>query len=602
MNDNIESEKYVLIPNKAVQNINSGTEDINYSFVQLYGKRAITYLKHLIELQNIHEDIHMSINMILWKMKIKDNVQKERQYFKEFLIAIHNDSLFSISDNINLQNISSNDFIIGKLNIYDYEKNKDNNSQKIKYFLLLESEYNKIVNEYYGDLDRYNLLNLFCNIKSRIKKNASDVFCSERLPEVCYPSYDVIKSDIFIESDKTLKQYIDELVKLDLIRFDCAGDMILKAEGKEPIRRKANFTYALYKDGWEEELKQAISMFRSQKRKDGWSFLTKQEEISSNDKRSITQKINTLEKVSKNRTLSQYEKKELKQLKKKQENWKIKNNSETSVQEIKAKPDRAREDQEIYELMDDLGLIAENEDDNPLSDFGPTIYVCDYCKEEYEIKIYQEYNLCDHCIELGKHKEIDPDSWYKNDKSIENDFINNDSSNDYDTETLFNFLPFDALDLYADEIAEIAKHRMTIKEFFEEVYDFAEYSDFLDFRNKKRQESEEDSEYEYPFKDISNPKNNNINKEIDLSTVNKECIVCGDKFVVNDYSGNWCPKCWKKKSNKTKEKEVIYASIDDLIEEDEPDQDESNLPESLKVTKQLVADGIEENPYEGIVI
>lgn len=546
MNDNMESEKYVLIPNKAVQNINSGTEDINYSFAQLYGKRAITYLKHLIELQNIHEDIHVSINMILWKMNIKDNIQKERQYFKEFLIAIHNDSLFSISDNINLQNISSNDFIIGKLNIYDYEKNKDNNSHKIKYFLLLESEYNKIVNEYSGDLDIYNLLNLFCNIKSRIKKNASDVFCSERLPEVCYPSYEVIKSDIFIESDKTLKQYIDELVKLDLIRFDCAGDMILKAEGKEPIRRKANFTYALYKDGWEEELKQAISMFRSQKRKDGWSFLTKQEEISSNDKRSITQKINTLEKVSKNRTLSQYEKKELKQLKKKQENWKIKSNSEVGIGKIKAKADRAREDQEIYELVNELGLNTE--------------------------------------------KEID--HW---EESIDdNDLVQSKSTfnDDYDVETLELFLDrFLTVDYsYLDYIDDIINHHMTVKEFFDDVYEYAQYSEYLEFKNKNK-----------PQKSIIN-NNVNKNKEIDLSTVKKECVRCGDKFVVNNYSGGWCPNCWENRASKTKGKEVIYASIDDLIEDDESDQDENNLPESLRVTKQLVANGIEENPYERIVI
>lgn len=72
-------------------------------------------------------------------------------------------------------------------------------------------------------------------------------------------------------------------------------------------------------------------------------------------------------------------------------------------------------------------LVAENEYDDPFSDiFEPTVYICDYCKEEYELKIYREYNLCERCIGLGRHKEIDIDSWRENDESNKNDYWGNE--------------------------------------------------------------------------------------------------------------------------------------------------------------------------------
>jgi len=160
--------------------------------------------------------------------------------------------------------------------------------------MLLDSEYNKIINEYSGNLDKYNLLNLFCNIKSRIFTNSADTLVSERKPEVSYPSYKVIMEDIFIESAKTLRKYIDELVKMNLIMFSYAGDMMMKNNNDKPIRRKANFTYVIFKPGCETELENAISLFKNHKRAEGWSFLTKEKEISADEKRSVTQKINRI--------------------------------------------------------------------------------------------------------------------------------------------------------------------------------------------------------------------------------------------------------------------------------------------------------------------
>jgi len=359
----IESQKYSQIPNNSVQNIISN--ELNKpSFIQLYGKRSIVYFKQLIELQNIREEIHFSIDMIIWMMGLKKspNIKREKNYFKDFLLNIHKNSLITFSNDINFQELSFSEFLIAKLNIYNYKEKKDGGKQKINYFELLDSEYNKIMNEYSGELDKYNLLNLFCNIKSRIKRNDKDVLPSNRQPEVAYPSYKLIMEDIFLESEKTLRKYIDELVKLNLICFDYAGDMIMKNEGQKPIRRKANFTYALFKPECEIELENAISLFRSQKRALGWSFLSKDKEILADEKRSITQKINMLEKLSKDKTLSQSQKKELRLLKRKQEKWKREYDEGVDTREIEENKLKSENpDKTLSEIYEDMGFDAKAE-------------------------------------------------------------------------------------------------------------------------------------------------------------------------------------------------------------------------------------------------
>jgi hypothetical protein len=351
------NEGYVMLPNNAVQNINS-IEANKPSLIQLYGKRTIAYLKQLIELQNINENIYFSIDMIMWKLNIKNNIKRERIYFKEFLFALNNNSLISFYDKVNPMSLSANDFIIARLNIYDYKEDTDN-KYKINYFNLQQCEYNKINYEYLNNLDKYNLLNLFCNIKSRIKKNPENISPVERQPEVSYPSYETIMKDIFIESDKTLKQYIDTLFELDLIRYNCAGDMIFKIEGSSPIRRKANFTYTLFKPQWEIELDNAISLFKSRKKLSGWEFLTKDKEISSNEKRSITQKINILEKLNSKSILTQTQKKELAKLKRQQEKWKQEYDNKVNIRDLEESKLKVNNpDKKLSEIYDDMGLEA----------------------------------------------------------------------------------------------------------------------------------------------------------------------------------------------------------------------------------------------------
>lgn len=355
-----------MIPNNVVQH----NPKLNKSsYIQLYGKRTIRYLKQLIELQNVRGDIRFSSDLILWMSKIESNIVRERKYFKDFLSELHRNSLINFSGEVNLDKLPSSGFVIGKLNIYDH-KEKDNKTDseddsdeteqhKVNYFLLMDAEYNLIMNEYSGNLDKYNLLNLFCNIKSRIKKNTADTHMADRWPEVCYPSYDTIRNDIFIESDKALRQYIDALGELDLVHFGYAGDMSMKVSGSPPIRRKSNFTYILSSPGWEEELKNSISAFKTKKRIDGWSFISKQDEISADEKRSITQKINMMEKKSEKATLTQSEKKDLAKLKRQQEKWNNKYDADIDVRKLEEdKLKFENPDKELSEIYEDMGYEA----------------------------------------------------------------------------------------------------------------------------------------------------------------------------------------------------------------------------------------------------
>lgn len=361
MNENINTNDYIMIPNIAVQNIVNGDIKSN-SYIQLFGKKTIAYIRSLLELKNRKCNINFTINNILQMLEIKNNLARERKYLKDFLKLLKKSKLIDfIGEDIDLDTISIDYMITAKLNIYEYnEKNEVQN-----YFQLKDSEFD-LLNKYSGDLDKYNLLNLFCNLKSRMKRNSNDCPISSRFPEVAYPSYELIKEDIFIESDRTLKQYIDCLVNLDLIRYDYAGDMIFKMEGQVPIRKKSNFTYTLFRPGWEIELANSISDYKSKKKKDGWSFLTVDKEKSADEKRSISQKINMLQKLKDNGQITQSQNKELSKLLRQKEKWQfdadvdvkkieeeklIKNNPDKTLSDIywdmgyEKKSDRAYEEE-----------------------------------------------------------------------------------------------------------------------------------------------------------------------------------------------------------------------------------------------------------------
>jgi len=477
----VVNNNYERIPNITVQNIKQN-ETVDNSYIQLFGRRTVEYFYTLLKLRTYSEYINFSIDMILWKMNINNNKDRERKYLKDFLVNIHKNNLIILTNNIDLANLKSNDFVEIKMNIYEYNET----GQVQKYFELQKIEYDKIMKEYSGDLDRHNLLNLFCNIKSRIYRNRDDVGVLDRHNEVAYPPYKTISDDIFIENQKTLKQYIDCLVELDLIRYDCAGDMQFNIDGRKPIRQKANFTYTLYRKGWETELDNAISSFRKKKRKDGWSFLSKPEEIDANEKRRISQKINMFERLEEQGKLTQSQNKELLKLKRQKEKWQY---------DI---------DVDVRKLEEEK-LLVDNPD-KPLSE------------------IYED---------MGYERKFDrAQREEENNDTPESLKITEKLNGDYDIKSLILFLPIDSP--YIEDntyVNNIHNQTMTIKEFFEDVCLTHDYSEFLEFKAKKNN---------YNLIDIGAIGTDDWGEP---EPKYKKCICCGENYEDMNDGDTWCPEC-----------------------------------------------------------
>ena len=428
----IKNNNFVMIPNKAVQNLDSG-EIEKPSFIQLYGKRTISYLRNLLKLENRDKEINFSIDMILWMQKEKGRLDHEKTLLKNFFKKLqiksdNNKSIIEFVDDVDFK--KSSNFMTAELDIYDYKK-KDGTDELpkkiINFFMLMDTEY-KIIMSYEGKLDKYNLLNLFCNIKSRIHRNKDNFNMMDREYEIAYPSYERIEKDIFIESDKTLKEYIDALVELDLIRYDYAGDMKMKV-GNQTHRRKSNFTYVLHSNvNWEVDLKESMEAHRKKKRSEGWSFISKQDEISADEKRSITQKIHALENIEKkNKLLTQSQEKELAKLKRLEEKFRPKYTEDNAKELEEKKLLEENPDKELWEIYYEKELVkkalrAKREaypewkgDENDLNEEYEDKYESDNSEPDFEdededpVKSFDEKDLEAHYHEKNVNSDLTPE-------------------------------------------------------------------------------------------------------------------------------------------------------------------------------------------------
>ena len=122
------------------------------------------------------------------------------------------------------------------------------------YFNLYMSEKELLLKE----KDNLNLLKVYCLIKARIyRRQKGESFTSYGKAEVCFVSYEDITLNTGVAN---AKEYIDKLVKLDLIRYKNAGIKIDKITGTKQYSRN---TYALYKEDWENEIDLSIKIYKN---------------------------------------------------------------------------------------------------------------------------------------------------------------------------------------------------------------------------------------------------------------------------------------------------------------------------------------------------
>jgi hypothetical protein len=127
--------------------------------------------------------------------------------------------------------------------------------------------------------------------------------------------------------------------------------------GEQTIIRKSNFTYVLSSNpNWEVDLENSITDYKQKKRNDGWTFLSKGNEVPANEKRSITQRIHILEKKRDNCKITQTEKKELAKLQRQQNKWKLDYDTKENIRKLEE--DKLLEDnpgKTLWEIYRDMG-------------------------------------------------------------------------------------------------------------------------------------------------------------------------------------------------------------------------------------------------------
>lgn len=275
---------YTMIPNRFVQK-NQESESV---LKTMQNKKLIAYIKVISEATSAKGYSYFSIENILNECKISvqtRNTKELRNVLSEMESLNYIDLLGE-----DIQKTNPLKMIKCKLNIFEIN-DKD---EKINYFKLLDNEWNTIIN-YSGKEDKFNILNIFCTLKSRMWNG--EAYSSRE--KVAYPSYENISESTGVTWSKSIKKYLDILSdKLELIAYTNAGD---RTNGK--IRLTSNNTYILRSvENYKEELKNAINTYEKYQLKNGFTIVKTEE--STNEKRRITSTINALENTKKYQELT----------------------------------------------------------------------------------------------------------------------------------------------------------------------------------------------------------------------------------------------------------------------------------------------------------
>lgn len=202
--------------------------------------------------------------------------------FKEILDKMLEKKII-LKTSVNPNSIKSNIFVKCELKIIESN-----------FFLLEDKQYNTI-QSHIGKLDKLNLLKVFCLIKSKMyQRNFNESIISGKY-EVSFPSYKEMADNCLI-SESSIKQYIDELVQMNLIRYKNLGMKVNKNNGETTLIRN---TYTIYKEGWEDEIDGAINQLKKQLKNN--EYIIKNEKMINKNKLG-GEKTQILKRIKENKT------------------------------------------------------------------------------------------------------------------------------------------------------------------------------------------------------------------------------------------------------------------------------------------------------------
>lgn len=259
---------FTLLPNRIVLNTEEEPSIVN----QIGDDKVILILDYLCGNLNKKGITSFSIERIVKYLGQKPNNNKGRINDKIKNIIKQMKEIKIIND-IDPIEFTAKEYVSCMLNSIEKNSKGDN----VKFFKLHKHEIDKILS--IKDIDNMNLLKLYCYLKAMIYKRTDgrDIVIYGGKASSCYPSYEQIHKDIGI-SDMKIKQYVDMLVEINLIRYNNCGLYYHKNNPKIIIEGRNS--YVLYTEGetWEIELKESLKLGRKLMEEKGYVFVNNKKE------------------------------------------------------------------------------------------------------------------------------------------------------------------------------------------------------------------------------------------------------------------------------------------------------------------------------------
>lgn len=131
------------------------------------------------------------------------------------------------------------------------------------FFMLSDEEKNRILKQKTYKVNNLDLLTYYSYLKARMYKRSGDIpiYQNGGKAEECHPTFEQIEREAFVNQG-IIKKYNDILVEMNLIRYDNPGLFYYISDPNKRIYESAN-TYVLFKDGWKDELKEGIKIYKN---------------------------------------------------------------------------------------------------------------------------------------------------------------------------------------------------------------------------------------------------------------------------------------------------------------------------------------------------
>lgn len=169
--------------------------------------------------------------------------------------------------------------------------------EEYKFCFIYEDEVETILRCKHSNIDKIKLFNVYADIANRVFiPREDDGRIKSEQHRYCRPLYDDFIRDGILSRKDTLKNYLDILKELNLIRFESAGQLVRKNDSNENEYRNAAMHYILVRDypnysndDLNAVLKDIIDGYKKAVKNDGWKVIgskkskKKSEESSSTD-------------------------------------------------------------------------------------------------------------------------------------------------------------------------------------------------------------------------------------------------------------------------------------------------------------------------------